>query len=83
MGQGVKLSVEQLVELTKEVESEDPIDWGMLNISEEEAIKLIAIDVLDMFEKIKPGPEKEIILISTVTKLVLENFALNLKLQRK
>lgn len=79
----MNITVEQLVELTKEIETEDPIDWGMLNISEEDAIKLIAIDVLDMFQKIKPGPEKEIILISTVTKLVLENFVLNLKLQGK
>lgn len=77
------LTVDELIQLTKEVESEDPIDWGMLNISEEEAIRLIALDVLGMFQDIKSGPEKEMIMISTITKLVLENFVLNLKLQGK
>lgn len=77
------ITLDELISLTKEVESEDPIDWGMLNISEEDAIKLIALGVLEMFENIESGPEKEVVMISTITKLVLENFVLHLKTQGK
>lgn len=78
------LSLEELISLTKEVEAEDPIDWGMLNISEEAAYKMIASSVLEMFNAWSTHEEKEIVMLVTITKLVLENFVLNLKLlQRK
>lgn len=79
MGQSI-LSVEQLVDLVKEVECEDPIDWGMLNISEEEAYRLIALDVIDMFSN---ADNREVIMLVTITKLILENFVLNLKLYQR
>jgi len=34
--------IKHLVELAKEVEMGDPIDWGMLNISEDQAYALMA-----------------------------------------
>ena len=76
------ITLEQLITLTKEVESQDPIDWGMLNIDEDDALRLIALDVLDMFNSDQSAEDREAILLSTITKLVLENFALNLKLQQ-
>lgn len=77
------LTVDELIELTKEVDGEDHIDWGMLNIDENEAIRLIAINVLDMFHEWSLSEEKEIIMLVTITKLILENFCLNLKLHGK
>jgi hypothetical protein len=74
------MKLEQLIELAGEVESQDPIDWGMLNISEDEALKLIAIDVLEMFNSVRDSEDRDNIMLATVTKLVLENFVLQLKL---
>lgn len=77
------ITLEQLIELTNEVESEDPIDWGMLNINEDEALRLIAMDVLEMFPDVDPNNKLEVIMLVTVTKLILENFVLNLKIHGK
>lgn len=75
------ISLAELIELTKEVESEDPIDWGMLSIDEEAATKIAAMDVMEMYNKWKTTGQPETIMLVTITKLVLENFMLNLKLQ--
>lgn len=74
------MKLEELIELVKEVENQDSIDWGMLNIDENEAVKLIAMDVLDMFKGYETCSERESIMLVTITKLILENFVLQLKL---
>ena len=66
--------------LAQEIEIEDPIDWGMLSISEENAYNLISANVVNQFDKYDHS-EREI-MIATITKLVVENFVLNLKLQK-
>ena len=66
-----------------EVEFEDPIDWGMLNINEQDATKIIALNLLDQYNKDWSQMSDEnfkCAMIATVGKLVLENFVLNLKL---
>jgi hypothetical protein len=68
--------VELLVELAMEVGTADPIDWGMLNYKEEDAYRLMAMHVL---ERLKGEPE--IVLLSTITKLIVENFCTQLKLE--
>lgn len=62
--------------LAQEVEMDDPIDWGMLAVSEEEAYSLMANHVV---EKFGDDPDR-LVLLSTITKLIVENFVLNLKL---
>ena len=74
--------VDQIVELAKEIEHEDPIDWGMLNISEDEAFRLLAPSVLENYLLISKD-NRDIIMLSTVLKLTVENFALNVKLMQK
>ena len=74
------IKLDHLVELAKEVESEDPIDWGMLNINENEAIKLVALSVLEMFPPRAEDDDRHVIMMVTLTKLIVENFVLNLKL---
>ena len=54
----------------------------MLAIDENEAIKLIALSTLEMYEKMKKhytGPERELMLLASLSNLQLENFCLNLK----
>lgn len=70
------LSIDDLVELAKEVEVTDPIDWGMLNIDEDNAYRLIATSVLEQFSQ----PLDQSTVLATITKLIVENFVLNLKL---
>ena len=72
-------AVGRLVELAREVEIKDPIDWGMLSIREEDAYELMANSVLDQFYTL-PEDHKETVMLATLTKLLVENFVLNLKL---
>ena len=70
------ISVDQLVELAKEVENEDPIDWGMLSIDEDTAYRIIASQVLEIY-----NTNDQLTMLASITKLIVENFVLNLKLQ--
>jgi len=72
--------IDQIVKLAQDVEVEDPIDWGMLEVSEENAYRLIAMNVVNQFDKYSVHERQ--IMIATITKLVVENFVLNLKLQK-
>lgn len=83
MGNSVEVvskRVKQIVDLAKEIESEDPIDWGMLNIDEEAAYIMMATSVLSQFDKYDVN-ERDI-MISTIVKLIVENFMLNVKLNQ-
>ena len=70
---------EQLVELAEQIEMGDPIDWGMLSINEHDAYKLMAAGVLDNYLGMDPDC-RDMMLLATVVKLTVENFALNLQL---
>jgi hypothetical protein len=70
------ISVDQLVELAKEVENADPIDWGMLAIDEDNAYRLIASQVIEIY-----NTNDQVTMLASITKLIVENFVLNLKLQ--
>lgn len=74
--------VEQIVELAKEIEHEDPIDWGMLNIDENEAFMMLAPSVLENYLLLDKD-SRDIMMLSMVLKLTVENFALNVKLIQK
>lgn len=65
--------VELLVDLAMAVESADPIDWGMLAIDERTAYRMMATTVLER-------NDDRITDKAVITKLLVENFVLNLKL---
>lgn len=65
--------VEAIVDIAKEVEAGDPIDWGDLSIDEEEAYRLMATHVLEM-------EDNSVVLAATITKLLVENMVLNMRL---
>jgi len=69
-------AIRNLVILAKEGESIDPIDWGELNITEDQAYIMMAAHVLEMERN--PLTDGAIIV-----KLLVENFVLNLKLMGK
>jgi hypothetical protein len=78
----MKLTVDTIVEHAKEVESEDPIDFGMLAVDEDSMFKMIASSMLEHYESLDPE-NRDLMLLAVSTKLVVENFVLNLKLQQK
>lgn len=75
------MEIDRIVELAKEVDAGDPIDWGMMAIDEEAAYRMLASFVIEQFDKYDEC-EREI-MVATIVKLVVENFMLNLKLQGK
>jgi len=65
-----------LVELAKEGAEFDPIDWGELNISEDQAYAMMAAHVLEMERNsLTDG--------AIIVKLLVENFVLNMRLLGK
>lgn len=63
-------------ELAQESDSVDPIDWGELNISEQEAFHLMAMHVSEM-------ENDHLTDKAIIVKLLVENMVLNLKLLGK
>lgn len=73
------ITANQLAELAMEAELQDPIDWGLLSLDEESAYRLMASHVLEQFENLEDD-RKLLIVYATLTKLLVENFVLNIKL---
>jgi hypothetical protein len=71
--------VEQIIELAKEIEHEDSIDWGMLNIDEEQAFNMIAPSIVANY-LLMDKDNRDLMMLSTILKLTVENFVLNVKL---
>lgn len=69
-------AIRNLVILAKEGAEFDPIDWGDLNISEDQAYIMMAAHVLEM-------PLEDLTSRAIIVKLLVENFVLNLKLMGK
>ncbi|NBR62509.1 MAG: hypothetical protein EBT86_12940 [Actinobacteria bacterium] len=81
----MKISVEEILDLVYEVESEDPIDWEMLNIDENQAAELIVNSLVDRYnqEWSKLDSDTQVrAMMATIAKLVIENFSLNIKLRQ-
>lgn len=72
------MTAEQLAELAREVEIGDAIDWQGLNISADAAYLMMASQILTTLRG-----QDEAVLLATITKLVVENFTLNLRLLDK
>jgi hypothetical protein len=69
-------AIRNLVMLAKEGAIMDPIDWGELNITEDQAYIMMATHVLEMERNhLTDG--------AIIVKLLVENFVLNLKLMGK
>ena len=68
---------EIIAELAQEFELSDPIDWGLLPIREEDAYLLIAENVCSI---VNNSDDPELVAVVAMTKLLVENFVLNLQL---
>jgi hypothetical protein len=70
-------NAKDLAELAQDYDIGDPIDWGMLNVQEDEAYLMIAEQVVEIMRRSK---NPELVATIAMTKLLVENFVLNLRL---
>lgn len=68
-----------LVDLAQEMDIKDSIDWGMMNVNEHQAFEMMANSVVDQIYSL-PEDQREIIMMASLTKLLVENFVLNARL---
>lgn len=71
-------SLKQLIDLAKEAEVTDPIDWELIKVDRESVYTIMASNVLEQFASIKEE-ERLVVAMATVTKLLVENFYLHMK----
>ena len=71
----------ELAKLAQVVEIMDPIDWGMLAVKEEEVYLSMAEEVIDIMKSYNVS-DRQHIAMATIVKLLVENFMLNLKIQK-
>lgn len=76
----INTSAAVLADLAMEAEMKDPIDWAMLSIEERQAYTLMATSVLEQIGSL-PADQQLTVALATMTKLLVENFVLNVKLQ--
>ncbi len=74
---------ELLLELLKEVEKEDPVDFSGLPFDENDLRQLACLNVVEIINHLPTGStheDKELLMAVTVTRLVLENMVLQARL---
>jgi hypothetical protein len=79
----MQLDPKVVLDLVQNIDSEDPVDWGMLEVNEQAATELVVLNILDQYSESwskLAEPDRSYAIVAMVAKLVLENFALNLKL---
>jgi len=75
----MKYTTDQIIELAKEVEITDSIDWDSLPVEKDRIYQMVGSQVCELFNEYRQQEDSEAILLATVTKLVVENFVLNLQ----
>lgn len=74
------MNVNDLADLAQQVEITDPIEWGYLRVDETTAYRLMASSVIEIINNVD-NDQKLDVAMAAMTKLLVENFILNLKLQ--
>lgn len=74
------MNVNDLADLAQQVEITDPIEWGYLRVDETTAYRLMASSVVQIINNVE-NDQKLDIAMAAMTKLLVENFILNLKLE--
>ena len=72
-----------VLELLKEIEKEDPIDFSGLPFEEDDLRLLACLNVLELMNNWPQGTDpqaKDIIMAATITRLVLENMVLQTRI---
>jgi hypothetical protein len=75
-----EITPDELADMAMQAEITDPIDWGLLSIEERQAYIMMAASVIEQVNGIK-DEQKLVVAMATMTKLLVENFVLNLKVE--
>ena len=73
-------AVGMIVKLAKQVEINENIDWNNVKISEDEAYETMASNVIEQLITL-PDEHRETVSLATMTKLLVENLILRIKLE--
>jgi len=78
------ISTTELVELIREVEAEDPIDYGDLPYAEDDLRRLVCDQIRGIAERAEELGEEDCrsVLLAVAAKLVLENLVLHVRLMQ-
>ena len=76
-------TLEQIIELAKEVETTDAIDWDNLPLDKDSIYQLVGSQAYDLYKQYVNAQDGEAIIVATITKLLVENFVLNLKVESR
>lgn len=76
-------TLEQIIELAKEVETTDAIDWENLPLNKDSIYQLVGSQAYDLYKQYVNAQDGEAIIVATITKLLVENFVLNLKVESR
>ena len=79
----MKFTQEEIIELAKEVEISDEIDWDDLPLDKDRIYQIIGSQSYELYEEYAKSENGEAILIATVIKLLIENFVLNLRVNSR
>ncbi len=71
--------VNLVAELAQEVDKEDPIDFGMLQLDEGSVWHLMSVNVVEKYLEMS---DDRVVMMATITKLLVDNFILNYKMMR-
>lgn len=80
------IDLDTVIELMQEVEREDPIDWADLSIDESAATQVIVSSMIDQYARSwlsLSEHDRALAMLATMSKLVLENFVLNVRLRQR
>ena len=75
-----EITIKQLAELAMEGDMVHPIEWSLLNMSEQKAFEMMAGNVLEQLTNL-PEDQRAVVAMASMTKLLVENFVLNLRLK--
>jgi hypothetical protein len=76
-------TLEQIIELAKEVETTDAIDWDNLPLNKDSIYQLVGSQAYELYQQYVNAQDGEAIIVATITKLLVENFVLNLKVESR
>ena len=79
----MKFNLEEIIELAKEVEISDEIDWDDLPLDKDRIYQMIGSQTYELYEEYPKSENGEAILVATVIKLLIENFVLNLRVNSR
>ncbi len=75
-----KITIDEIVDIAFMYDKHAPIDWGKLRDGKENALRMVASNVLEQFDKEQLTEDDFKIMIATITKLLVENMILHSKL---